>query len=161
MLVTNAVALFACALAGIGLTFGLWYVYIRVISLVRRLPSCLSDDHNWALRNWLFTCRLNNLTLFCYHCFYLPFLYITFSADIFQVIALCPLLFLLYVVVPHFDFLQLGMSHDLGDCDVLVLQEEDLLLENAYYSEMKDAGFFDVDWDWRNHLPVKWLPTCM
>ncbi|KAF5740573.1 hypothetical protein HS088_TW11G00647 [Tripterygium wilfordii] len=27
------------------------------------------------------------------------------------------------------------------------LQEEGLHLENAYYSEMKDAGFFDVDWD--------------
>ncbi|PKI67896.1 hypothetical protein CRG98_011492 [Punica granatum] len=26
-------------------------------------------------------------------------------------------------------------------------QEEDLQLENVYYSEMKDAGFFDGDWD--------------
>ncbi|KAL6549336.1 hypothetical protein OROHE_008453 [Orobanche hederae] len=26
-------------------------------------------------------------------------------------------------------------------------QEEDWLLDNAYYSEMKDAGFFDTDWD--------------
>ncbi|VAI36877.1 unnamed protein product [Triticum turgidum subsp. durum] len=26
-------------------------------------------------------------------------------------------------------------------------QEEDMLLENVYYSEMKDAGFFDADWD--------------
>uniref|UniRef100_A0ACD5WAH0 Uncharacterized protein n=3 Tax=Avena sativa TaxID=4498 RepID=A0ACD5WAH0_AVESA len=26
-------------------------------------------------------------------------------------------------------------------------QEEDMLLENVYYSEMKDAGFFDGDWD--------------
>ncbi|KAJ4760095.1 Transmembrane protein adipocyte-associated 1 [Rhynchospora pubera] len=26
-------------------------------------------------------------------------------------------------------------------------QEEDLRLENVYYSEMKDAGFFDADWD--------------
>ncbi|THU51867.1 hypothetical protein C4D60_Mb06t35580 [Musa balbisiana] len=26
-------------------------------------------------------------------------------------------------------------------------QEEDLRLENVYYSEMKDAGFFDDDWD--------------
>ncbi|KAH7852379.1 hypothetical protein Vadar_024158 [Vaccinium darrowii] len=76
MFVTNAVALFAYTLSGIGFTFGPW---------------------------------LYNLTLFCYHSLYLPFLYITFSADIFQ--------------------------------------EEDLLLDNAYYSEMKDAGFFDVDWD--------------
>ncbi|KAK7388880.1 hypothetical protein VNO78_23707 [Psophocarpus tetragonolobus] len=26
-------------------------------------------------------------------------------------------------------------------------QEEDFLLDNAYYSEMKDAGFFDADWE--------------
>ncbi|MQM16787.1 hypothetical protein Taro_049747 [Colocasia esculenta] len=26
-------------------------------------------------------------------------------------------------------------------------QEEDMNLENVYYSEMKDAGFFDADWD--------------
>ncbi|XP_042459889.1 protein CANDIDATE G-PROTEIN COUPLED RECEPTOR 2-like [Zingiber officinale] len=26
-------------------------------------------------------------------------------------------------------------------------QEEDMRLENVYYSEMKDAGFFDDDWD--------------
>ncbi|XP_020579687.1 transmembrane protein adipocyte-associated 1 [Phalaenopsis equestris] len=26
-------------------------------------------------------------------------------------------------------------------------QEEDLRLENVYYSEMKDAGFFDADWE--------------
>ncbi|KAB2630082.1 hypothetical protein D8674_007601 [Pyrus ussuriensis x Pyrus communis] len=26
-------------------------------------------------------------------------------------------------------------------------QEEDLQLENVYYSEMKDAGFFDADWE--------------
>ncbi|KAI4343949.1 hypothetical protein L6164_011236 [Bauhinia variegata] len=26
-------------------------------------------------------------------------------------------------------------------------QEEDILLDNAYYSEMKDAGFFDADWE--------------
>ncbi|PKA64938.1 hypothetical protein AXF42_Ash011540 [Apostasia shenzhenica] len=26
-------------------------------------------------------------------------------------------------------------------------QEEDLRLENVYYSEMKDAGFFDTDWE--------------
>ncbi|KAM0937483.1 putative transmembrane protein TP [Dioscorea sansibarensis] len=26
-------------------------------------------------------------------------------------------------------------------------QEDDLRLENVYYSEMKDAGFFDADWD--------------
>ncbi|KAK6920985.1 Transmembrane protein TPRA1/CAND2/CAND8 [Dillenia turbinata] len=26
-------------------------------------------------------------------------------------------------------------------------QEEDFLLDNVYYSEMKDAGFFDTDWE--------------
>lgn len=26
-------------------------------------------------------------------------------------------------------------------------QEEDFLSDSAYYSEMKDAGFFDADWD--------------
>lgn len=26
-------------------------------------------------------------------------------------------------------------------------QEDDMRLENVYYSEMKDAGFFDADWD--------------
>jgi hypothetical protein len=28
-----------------------------------------------------------------------------------------------------------------------LLQEEDFLLDNAYYSEMKDAGFFDAEWE--------------
>lgn len=28
-----------------------------------------------------------------------------------------------------------------------LVQEEDLNLENVYYSEMKDAGFFDADWE--------------
>lgn len=26
-------------------------------------------------------------------------------------------------------------------------QEEDIILDNAYYSEMRDAGFFDADWE--------------
>ena len=26
-------------------------------------------------------------------------------------------------------------------------QEENFHLENVYYSEMKDAGFFDTDWE--------------
>ena len=30
---------------------------------------------------------------------------------------------------------------------LVLLQEEDLNLENVYYSEMKDAGFFDADWE--------------
>ncbi|CAN7003013.1 unnamed protein product [Brassica rapa subsp. trilocularis] len=29
----------------------------------------------------------------------------------------------------------------------LWLMEEDVNLENVYYSEMKDAGFFDADWE--------------
>lgn len=76
MFVVNAVALFACGIAGIGAGFGIW---------------------------------LYHLTVICYHSFYLPLLYVTFLADFFQ--------------------------------------EDDFLLENAYYSEMKDAGFFDADWD--------------
>ncbi|XP_050256750.1 protein CANDIDATE G-PROTEIN COUPLED RECEPTOR 2-like isoform X1 [Quercus robur] len=76
MFVINAVALFACGLAGLGAGFGIW---------------------------------LYNLTVTCYHSLYLPLLYVTFLADFFQ--------------------------------------EDDFLLENAYYSEMKDAGFFDADWD--------------
>lgn len=30
---------------------------------------------------------------------------------------------------------------------VFVFQEENFHLENVYYSEMKDAGFFDTDWE--------------
>ncbi|GJZ78396.1 transmembrane protein adipocyte-associated 1 [Tanacetum coccineum] len=76
MFVVNGVALFACALAASGVSFGLWlYTFIGI----------------------------------CYHTLYLPFLYITFLSDFFQ--------------------------------------EEDLLLDNAYYSEMRDAGFFDSDWE--------------
>lgn len=72
----NAVAFFACGLAGIGASFGIWlYSFLAV----------------------------------CYHSLYLPFVYVTFLADFFQ--------------------------------------EEDFLLDNAYYSEMRDAGFFDADWD--------------
>ncbi|CAL0300063.1 unnamed protein product [Lupinus luteus] len=76
MFIFNAIALFACGLAGNGAAFGLW---------------------------------LYSVTVVCYHAFYLPLLYITFLADFFQ--------------------------------------EEDLHLENVYYSEMKDAGFFEADWD--------------
>ncbi|KAJ8752736.1 hypothetical protein K2173_007046 [Erythroxylum novogranatense] len=76
MFILNAVALFACGFAGIGVSIGIW-LYI--------------------------------FTVICYHCFYLPIVYVAFLADLFQ--------------------------------------EEDFLLENAYYSEMKDAGFFDVEWD--------------
>ncbi|XVF08936.1 hypothetical protein REPUB_Repub07fG0047700 [Reevesia pubescens] len=76
MFVVNAIALFACGLAAIGIGFGIW---------------------------------LYNLTVICYHSLYLPFLYITFLAGFFQ--------------------------------------EENFLLDNAYYSEMRDAGFFDADWD--------------
>lgn len=72
----NALALFACVLAGSGAGFGYW---------------------------------LYGATVICYHAFYLPLLYENFLADFFQ--------------------------------------EDDLHLENVYYSEMKDAGFFDTDWE--------------
>lgn len=29
----------------------------------------------------------------------------------------------------------------------LYAQEEDLQMEDVYYSEMKDAGYFDADWE--------------
>lgn len=76
MFVVNAIALFACGLAAVGIGFGIW---------------------------------LYNIAVICYHALYLPFLYLTFLADFFQ--------------------------------------EEDFLLDDAYYSEMRDAGFFDADWD--------------
>lgn len=45
------------------------------------------------------------------------------------------------------------------------LQEEDLHLEHVYYSEMKDAGFFDSDWEWYNwwcpnHEIIQVIPLC-
>ncbi|ONK66598.1 uncharacterized protein A4U43_C06F10020 [Asparagus officinalis] len=33
------------------------------------------------------------------------------------------------------------------DGEKAVVQEEDMCLENVYYSEMKDVGFFDSDWE--------------
>ncbi|PPS09521.1 hypothetical protein GOBAR_AA11127 [Gossypium barbadense] len=62
---------------------------------------------------------LYSATIVCYHAFYLPLLYITFLADFFELL-------------------------NLVWCFV---QEEDMHLENVYYSEMKDAGFFDADWE--------------
>ncbi|KAF7136622.1 hypothetical protein RHSIM_Rhsim08G0146800 [Rhododendron simsii] len=123
MFVTNAVALFACALAGIGLTFGPWYVYIRGISLVVQFDA------------FLLSLSLSSVSVY-------NLLRRYFSGD-----RSLPFVILVEFIVPHFNFLQLGIGHDLRDCDVMVLQEEDLRLDNAYYSEMKDAGFFDVDWE--------------
>ncbi|KHN48736.1 hypothetical protein glysoja_015884 [Glycine soja] len=45
-----------------------------------------------------------------------------------------------------------GLGNWLYDLTVLCYHslsstEEDFLLDNAYYSEMKDAGFFDADWE--------------
>lgn len=34
-------------------------------------------------------------------------------------------------------------------------QEDDLHLENVYYSEMKDAGFFDADWEWCSNRHIE------
>ncbi|KAK4379025.1 hypothetical protein RND71_000887 [Anisodus tanguticus] len=47
------------------------------------------------------------------------------------------------VICYHAMFLPLLYVTFLAD----FLQEDDLHLENVYYSEMKDAGFFDVDWE--------------
>ncbi|CAL1381597.1 unnamed protein product [Linum trigynum] len=76
MFIINAMGLFACGVAAVGIGFGIWLYYFLVL---------------------------------CYHSLYLPFVYTTFLADFFQ--------------------------------------EEEFLLDNAYYSEMKDAGFFDADWE--------------
>ncbi|CAN1795870.1 Protein CANDIDATE G-PROTEIN COUPLED RECEPTOR 2 [Linum perenne] len=76
MFTINAMGLFACGVAALGVGFGVWLYYFMVL---------------------------------CYHSLYLPFVYTTFLADFFQ--------------------------------------EEDFLLDNAYYSEMKDAGFFDAEWE--------------
>ncbi|CAI0431693.1 unnamed protein product [Linum tenue] len=76
MFIINAMGLFACGVAAVGVGFGIWLYYFLVL---------------------------------CYHSLYLPFVYTTFLADFFQ--------------------------------------EEEFLLDNAYYSEMKDAGFFDADWE--------------
>lgn len=80
------------------------YVIIMFVVDAVALLACGLGVMGAGLGIWLY-----NLTVFCYHSFYLPFLYVTFLADFFQ--------------------------------------EDDFLLENAYYSEMKDAGFFDADWD--------------
>ncbi|KAF3454383.1 hypothetical protein FNV43_RR04830 [Rhamnella rubrinervis] len=47
------------------------------------------------------------------------------------------------IVCYHAFYLPLIHTTFLAD----FFQEEDLRLDNAYYSEMKDAGFFDADWD--------------
>jgi hypothetical protein len=68
------------------------------------LFACALTGQGAGFGFWLY-----DVTVICYHAFYLPLLYVTFLADFFQ--------------------------------------EEDLHLENVYYSEMKDAGFFDADWE--------------
>ncbi|KAI6684744.1 hypothetical protein NL676_030657 [Syzygium grande] len=47
------------------------------------------------------------------------------------------------IVCYHAFYLPLLYATFLAD----FFQEEDLQLENVYYSEMKDAGFFDGDWE--------------
>lgn len=74
-----------------------------------------------------------NLVVICHHTLYLPFVYITFLSDFFQV----------YISISLRCFCN-NECHFSGEViEFLCLQEEDLLLDNAYYSEMKDAGFFD------------------
>ncbi|KAK2977366.1 hypothetical protein RJ640_013345 [Escallonia rubra] len=82
-----------------------FYNYITIMFCLNAtaLLSCALTGHGAAFGFWLY-----NVTVVCYHAFYLPLLYVTFLADFFQ--------------------------------------EEDLHLENVYYSELKDAGFFDADW---------------
>jgi hypothetical protein len=83
-----------------------FYKYILVmfaVNLIASFASALAGS-GIGFGFWLY-----DFLDMCYHSLYLPFLYVTFLADLFQA--------------------------------------EDLLLDNAYYSEMKDAGFFDADWD--------------
>ncbi|XP_068659298.1 protein CANDIDATE G-PROTEIN COUPLED RECEPTOR 2-like [Aristolochia californica] len=82
-----------------------FYKYISMMFTFNAVAlfACLLMQNGADFGFWLY-----NVTVICYHAFYLPFIYITFLADFFQ--------------------------------------EEDFHLENAYYSEMKDAGFFDADW---------------
>jgi|APAra0007618407_1042631.scaffolds.fasta_scaffold08058_1 hypothetical protein len=47
----------------------------------------------------------------------------------------------------HHHSSSLTDSLTLSKMQMGLLQEEDLNLENVYYSEMKDAGFFDSDWE--------------
>ncbi|KAL9682806.1 hypothetical protein QQ045_014615 [Rhodiola kirilowii] len=52
-------------------------------------------------------------------------------------------LFSVTVVVYHSFYLPLLYTTFLAD----FFQEQEFLLDNAYYAEMRDAGFFDADWD--------------
>ncbi|KAM7480088.1 hypothetical protein LguiA_028301 [Lonicera macranthoides] len=83
-----------------------FYKYILVMFVINAIASFASGlaGSGTGFGFWLY-----DFMDMCYHSLYLPFLYVTFLADLFQA--------------------------------------EDLLLDNAYYSEMKDAGFFDADWD--------------
>ncbi|PSS26703.1 Transmembrane protein like [Actinidia chinensis var. chinensis] len=83
-----------------------FYNYITVMFSLNAIAlfACALTGHGAGFGFWLY-----DVTVICYHAFYLPLLYVTFLADFFQ--------------------------------------EEDLHLENVYYSEMKDAGFFDADWE--------------
>lgn len=80
------------------------YILIMLVVNAAALFACGLAVVGAGFGIWLY-----NLTVICYHSFFLPLLYVTFLADFFQ--------------------------------------EDDFLLENAYYSEMRDAGFFDADWD--------------
>lgn len=83
-----------------------FYKYITIMFCLNATSLFASalTGHSVGLGFWLY-----DITVICYHAFYLPLIYVTFLADFFQ--------------------------------------EDDLLLENVYYSEMKDAGFFDADWE--------------
>ncbi|KAL6011994.1 Cullin-associated NEDD8-dissociated protein 2 [Asimina triloba] len=110
-----------------------FYNYISMMFLLNAVAlfACGLLGSGAAFGFWLY-----NLTTVCYHALYLPFLYVTFLADFFQ------------------RFIHNGtaaMSALLSTVATserqLPRHEEDLHLENVYYSEMKDAGFFDADFD--------------
>ncbi|THF99213.1 hypothetical protein TEA_020988 [Camellia sinensis var. sinensis] len=91
------------------------YVIIMFCLNSMALFACALTGHRAGFGFWLY-----DVTVVCYHSFYLPLLYVTFLADFFQ--------------------------------------EEDLHLENVYYSEMKDAGFFDAGHLGRRRLA--WVFKC-
>lgn len=80
------------------------YVIVMFVTTAVMLFACGLAGFRSGFGLWLY-----NLAVVCYHSLYLPFLYVTFLADIFK--------------------------------------DEDWLLYSTYYSEMKDAGFFDADWE--------------
>ena len=115
------------------LVFGM-YIFIQTYNKLFNFFLFLTQ---LCLFDIFYICRLYSFVVICYHTLYLPFVYVTFLADFFQVNNKLLLWFI--TVKDCFFFCQWY--------DFNIFQEEDLLLDTAYYSEMKDAGFFDSEWE--------------